>query len=52
LVSEIKSAAEVTTKFKRYLFASNATYYDEPVALESGKGCYAAISTATSSAGS
>jgi 4-aminobutyrate aminotransferase-like enzyme len=39
-VSETKSASEVTAKFKRYLFASNATYYDEAVALESGKGCY------------
>jgi alanine-glyoxylate transaminase/(R)-3-amino-2-methylpropionate-pyruvate transaminase len=37
-MGESKSA-EVTAKFKRYMFASNATYYDEPVALESGKGC-------------
>jgi 4-aminobutyrate aminotransferase-like enzyme len=34
------TAAEVTAKFKRYLFASNATYYTEPLALESGKGSY------------
>jgi 4-aminobutyrate aminotransferase-like enzyme len=31
-------AAEVTAKFKQYLFPSNATYYDEPLALESGSG--------------
>lgn len=38
-MTDRKSSAEVTAKFKRYLFASNATYYDEPIALESGKGC-------------
>ena len=38
-MSESKSSAEVTAKFKRYLFASNATYYDQPLAIESGKGC-------------
>ncbi|HLK37936.1 MAG TPA: aminotransferase class III-fold pyridoxal phosphate-dependent enzyme, partial [Polyangiaceae bacterium] len=32
--------ADVTAKFKRYLFPSNATYYAEPVAIESGKGSY------------
>jgi alanine-glyoxylate transaminase/(R)-3-amino-2-methylpropionate-pyruvate transaminase len=31
-------SAEVTAKFKQYLFPSNATYYAEPVALESGAG--------------
>jgi alanine-glyoxylate transaminase / (R)-3-amino-2-methylpropionate-pyruvate transaminase len=30
--------ADVTAKFKKYLFGSTATYYAEPVALESGKG--------------
>jgi 4-aminobutyrate aminotransferase-like enzyme len=30
--------AEVTAKFKQYLFPSTATYYAEPVALESGQG--------------
>ncbi len=34
------SNAEVTARFKQYLFPSNATYYAEPVALESGKGSY------------
>jgi alanine-glyoxylate transaminase / (R)-3-amino-2-methylpropionate-pyruvate transaminase len=31
-------SAEVTAKFKQFLFPSNATYYAEPVALESGSG--------------
>jgi 4-aminobutyrate aminotransferase-like enzyme len=31
--------AEITAKHRRYLFPSTATYYDQPVALESGKGC-------------
>jgi 4-aminobutyrate aminotransferase-like enzyme len=30
--------AEVTAKYKQYLFPSSATYYAEPVALESGHG--------------
>jgi alanine-glyoxylate transaminase/(R)-3-amino-2-methylpropionate-pyruvate transaminase len=30
--------AEIGAKFKRYLFPSNATYYAEPLALESGSG--------------
>ena len=30
--------AAISAKFKEYLFPSNATYYDEPVALESGAG--------------
>ncbi len=30
--------AEIGAKFKRYLFPSNATYYAEPLALESGLG--------------
>jgi 4-aminobutyrate aminotransferase-like enzyme len=30
--------AEVTAKYKQYLFPSTATYYAEPVALESGHG--------------
>ena len=34
------SNADVTAKHKQFLFASTATYYDQPVALESGKGCY------------
>ncbi len=34
------TSAEVTAKFKKYLFASNATYYTEPLALESGQGSY------------
>jgi 4-aminobutyrate aminotransferase-like enzyme len=34
------SSAEVTAKFKQYLFPSNATYYAEPVAIESGKGTH------------
>jgi len=32
--------ADVTAKHKQYLFPSTATYYEQPVALESGKGCY------------
>jgi alanine-glyoxylate transaminase/(R)-3-amino-2-methylpropionate-pyruvate transaminase len=40
-VSEKKpSNAEVVAKFKQYLFPSNATYYAEPVAIESGKGTH------------
>jgi 4-aminobutyrate aminotransferase-like enzyme len=31
--------ADVTAKHKQYLFPSTATYYEQPVALESGKGC-------------
>ncbi len=31
-------SAAVAAKFKQYLFPSNATYYDEPLALESGAG--------------
>jgi alanine-glyoxylate transaminase/(R)-3-amino-2-methylpropionate-pyruvate transaminase len=34
------NSAEVTAKFKQYLFPSNATYYAEPVAIESGKGTH------------
>ena len=30
--------ADVAARFKRYLFPSNATYYDEPLPLESGSG--------------
>jgi alanine-glyoxylate transaminase/(R)-3-amino-2-methylpropionate-pyruvate transaminase len=37
-VTEKKTNADVTAKFKKYLFASTATYYAEPVALESGRG--------------
>jgi alanine-glyoxylate transaminase/(R)-3-amino-2-methylpropionate-pyruvate transaminase len=37
-VTDKKTNADVTAKFKKYLFASTATYYAEPVALESGKG--------------
>ncbi len=32
------TSADVSAKYKRYLFPSVATYYAEPVALESGKG--------------
>ncbi len=32
------TSAEVTAKYKQYLFPSAATYYAEPVALESGHG--------------
>jgi alanine-glyoxylate transaminase / (R)-3-amino-2-methylpropionate-pyruvate transaminase len=32
------SSAAVSARFKQYLFPSNATYYAEPVALESGAG--------------
>jgi len=32
------SNADVTAKHKQLLFASTATYYEQPVALESGKG--------------
>ncbi len=39
-MSESKpTSAEITAKYKRYLFPSVATYYAEAVALESGKGC-------------
>jgi alanine-glyoxylate transaminase/(R)-3-amino-2-methylpropionate-pyruvate transaminase len=31
-------SAEIAEKFKRYLFPSNATYYADPLALESGSG--------------
>jgi alanine-glyoxylate transaminase/(R)-3-amino-2-methylpropionate-pyruvate transaminase len=31
-------SADVSAKFKQYLFPSNATYYEEPLALESGAG--------------
>jgi alanine-glyoxylate transaminase / (R)-3-amino-2-methylpropionate-pyruvate transaminase len=31
-------SAEIAAKFKQYLFPSNATYYDQPLALESGSG--------------
>ena len=37
-MTDKKTNADVTAKFKKYLFASTATYYAEPVALESGKG--------------
>lgn len=30
---------DVTAKYKQHLFPSTATYYEQPVALESGKGC-------------
>ena len=33
-----KTSAEIGAKFKQYLFPSNATYYAEPLALESGAG--------------
>ncbi len=33
------SNADVTAKYKQYLFPSTATYYQQPGALESGKGC-------------
>lgn len=32
--------ADVTAKHRQYLFPSTATYYEQPVALESGKGCH------------
>ncbi len=32
--------ADVTAKHRQHLFASTATYYEQPVALESGKGCH------------
>jgi 4-aminobutyrate aminotransferase-like enzyme len=32
------SSADVSARFKQYLFPSNATYYAEPLALESGAG--------------
>ena len=32
------SAADVSARYKKVLFPSAATYYEEPVALESGKG--------------
>jgi alanine-glyoxylate transaminase/(R)-3-amino-2-methylpropionate-pyruvate transaminase len=38
-MSEKPSNADVNAKYKQYLFASTATYYEQPVALESGKGC-------------
>jgi 4-aminobutyrate aminotransferase-like enzyme len=34
------SNADVTAKHKQYLFPSTATYYEQPVAIESGKGCH------------
>ncbi len=34
------STSQVTARFKQSLFPSAATYYTEPVALESGKGVY------------
>jgi 4-aminobutyrate aminotransferase-like enzyme len=34
------TSAEVTAKFKQYLFPSTSTYYAEPVALESGQGVW------------
>ncbi len=34
------SNADVTAKHRQYLFPSTATYYEQPIALESGKGCY------------
>jgi len=34
------SNASVTARYKQSLFASTATYYEQPVALESGKGCH------------
>ena len=39
MVSDKKTNAEVTAKFKQYLFPSTATYYEQPIAIESGKGC-------------
>ncbi len=36
--SDSPSAASVAAKFKQYLFPSVSTYYEEPLALESGKG--------------
>jgi alanine-glyoxylate transaminase/(R)-3-amino-2-methylpropionate-pyruvate transaminase len=33
------TSAEVSAKYKQYLFPSVATYYADPVAIESGKGC-------------
>ncbi len=33
------TGAEVSTKYRQYLFPSVATYYAESLALESGKGC-------------
>ncbi len=32
--------AQVTARYKQHLFGSTATYYAEPVALESGKGVH------------
>jgi len=37
-VTDKKTNADVTAKYKKYLFGSTATYYADPVALESGKG--------------
>ncbi len=37
-MTDEKSNAAVSAKFKQYLFTSNATYYEEPLALESGAG--------------
>jgi 4-aminobutyrate aminotransferase-like enzyme len=34
------SNADITARHKQVLFASTATYYEQPVALESGKGCH------------
>jgi alanine-glyoxylate transaminase / (R)-3-amino-2-methylpropionate-pyruvate transaminase len=33
------TSAEVSARYKEHLFPSVATYYADPVALESGKGC-------------
>ena len=37
-MTDEKTNAAVNAKFKQYLFTSNATYYEEPLALESGAG--------------
>jgi alanine-glyoxylate transaminase/(R)-3-amino-2-methylpropionate-pyruvate transaminase len=38
-VTDKKSSADVSAKYRHYLFPSVATYYEQPLALESGKGC-------------
>ncbi len=38
MTEDKKTSAAVGAKFKQYLFPSNATYYTEPLALESGAG--------------
>jgi alanine-glyoxylate transaminase/(R)-3-amino-2-methylpropionate-pyruvate transaminase len=38
VIDDKKSNAAVGAKFKQHLFPSNATYYEEPLALESGAG--------------